>query len=82
VKLVKHHKKQKPKDDSTIHLNERISPDVLEKLKQTSKALKGEEVKKQEEAREKERQLKIEKEKNKSFEELLNDSSLDWTNYK
>jgi hypothetical protein len=79
---MKQHKKPKKTDDGSIHLNDRISPDVLEKLKQTSKALKEEEIKKQEEARAKERQLKIEKEKNKSFEELLNDSSLDWTNYK
>ncbi|MFN7250009.1 MAG: YqkE family protein [Anaerobacillus sp.] len=79
---MKQHKKQKQKDDGTIHLNERISPDVLEKLKQTSKELKTEEIKKQEEAREKERQRKVEKEKNKSFEDLLNESSLDWTNYK
>ncbi|MCT8138963.1 YqkE family protein [Anaerobacillus sp. CMMVII] len=63
-------------------LNQRISPDVLEKLKQTSKALKDEEAKKQAEAREQERQRRLEKEKNKSFEDLLNESTLDWKSYK
>jgi hypothetical protein len=76
------HKKTKKADDGTVHLNERIRPDVLEKLKQASEALKTEEVKKQEEAKEREKQRKIEKEKNKSFEELLNESNLDWKSYK
>lgn len=79
---MRHNKQKKKADDGTIQLNERINPDVLAKLKQTSNALKDEEMKKQEEAREKERQRRIEKEKNRSFEDLLNDSNLDWKNYK
>lgn len=74
--------KQKKVDEGLIHLNERIRPDVLEKLKQTSKALKEEEIKKQEEVKEQERKRKLEKEKNKSFGELLDESNLNWKNYK
>ncbi len=70
------------KDDGTVHLNERISKEVLAKLKETSKSLKEEEQRIQEEARERERQRRQEKEKNKSFEELLNESNLDWKSYK
>ncbi|RXJ04028.1 DUF3886 domain-containing protein [Anaerobacillus alkaliphilus] len=75
-------KQQKKVDDGTIHLNERISSDILAKLKATSKSLKEEEQRKEEEVREQERQRRLEKEKNKSFEELLNESNLDWKSYK
>ena len=76
-------KKQKQKqNDDAFQINERLNSDVLSKLKTASKQLKENERVKAEEKREQERQGRIEKEKNKSFEELLGESSLDWKNFK
>ncbi len=78
---MKKNRKQKQNDD-VFQINERLNSDVLSKLKTASKQLKEEERVEAEVKREKEKQRKIEKEKNKSFEELLDESSLDWKNYK
>lgn len=63
-------------------LGEQLNKDVLSKLRS-----KKTELKKQEEVRqEKERKRRIEEKKrqeaNKSFEELLNESDLDWKTFK
>ncbi|MED4400806.1 YqkE family protein [Metabacillus fastidiosus] len=77
---MKHPKKKK--DDSTVQLEDHLESDLLKQLK----AVKSDLTKQQEEKEEALRQEKIkerkEKEKNKSFEELLDESSLNWKEYK
>lgn len=80
--LKKVKKSIKKEDNQIVPINERINEDVLSKLKSVSKDLKEEERKQKEELREKEKQKRAEKEKNKSFEELFNESSLDWKSFK
>ncbi|MEC2075775.1 YqkE family protein [Metabacillus fastidiosus] len=77
---MKHSKKKK--DDSTVQLEDHLESDLLKQLK----AVKSNLTKQQEEKEEALRQQKIkerkEREKNKSFEDLLNESSLNWEEYK
>lgn len=68
--------------DEALTLKDALSPSVLEQLKKAQHNLKAEEVRKQEEEVESRRREKREREKNKSFEELLEESSMDWKNYK
>lgn len=75
-------KKQKKVDDGRVFLNDRLHPEMVAKLKQTSKVLQEEQAQKELATKEKERQLKREKEKNKTFEQMLNESNLDWKSYK
>lgn len=79
---MKKQRNNKKQIGSSMQINERLSIDMLEKLKLASKELKDAEIKKQDEAREKVRQEKVEKEKNKSFVELLDESNLDWKTFK
>ncbi len=73
-------KKNKDKDQITI--KDTLGGNVFEQLKQKKKELeKAEEVRKEEEIKRKEEERRI-REKNKSFEELLEDSSLSWKDFK
>jgi hypothetical protein len=70
------------KDESAITLGDILNQDLMKQLKEKQQELKATEEKKiqAEEARKREeRRLK---EKNKSFEELLNESTTDWKNFK
>lgn len=80
--MKKQRNNKKQTDDRSILINERLGSDVLEKLKLASKQLKDAEILEKSEAREKAKQEKVNKEKNKSFEELLDESSLDWKTFK
>lgn len=63
-------------------VKETIDADVLARLQQKKKELKErEEQRKKEEARRKREERKI-REKNKTFEQLLNESNLDWRKFK
>ena len=73
--------KKQDKDDS-LKLGNRINQDIMSRLRQTQKELaEAEQVKKEaEEARK--REERKQREKNKSFEELLGESNLNWKNFK
>ncbi|MFT4416948.1 YqkE family protein [Fredinandcohnia humi] len=82
-------KKQKPsttikkiEKDEKLSLGDLLNQDVLSKLKDTQKQLKAEELRKQEEELQRQREERRQKEKNKTFEELLNESELKWSDYK
>ncbi len=70
------------KNDDKISLGDFLNKDVVAKLKETQKELKEVEQKKAEEELERQKEERRLREKNKSFEELLNDSNLKWNDYK
>ncbi|RFU65616.1 YqkE family protein [Peribacillus glennii] len=76
-----HHQAQKKENDS-LKLGDLLGGDIMARLRETQKQLSDEQAAKKaaEETRKKEeRRLK---EKNKSFEELLNESGMDWKKFK
>ncbi|OIJ14754.1 hypothetical protein BKP37_07175 [Anaerobacillus alkalilacustris] len=80
--MKKAHRNLKKQEDGKIQLTDQLNEGALSKLKLIGKQLKDEEAKKQIAKQEMERQKRIEREKNKSFEELLDESNLDWKSYK
>lgn len=72
----------KPKSEEKISLGDVLGSDILSKLKETQSALKAEEARKQEEEQARLKEERRQREKNKSFEELLNESSMKWSDYK
>ncbi|WP_077618685.1 YqkE family protein [Bacillus sinesaloumensis] len=79
-------KQQKPsvkkQNDEKLSLGDILNEDIVSKLKNTQQQLKAQEQKKQEEELERHREERRQREKNKSFEELLNESNLNWSEYK
>lgn len=75
-------KKQQKKDDSQITLKDTLGDDLLKKLKEAKKEMEEKEMKRREEEEARKREERKKREKNKSFEELLNESNLDWKNFK
>jgi hypothetical protein len=73
------HKKQV---DDSLRLGDFIKGDIMEKLRETQKQLSKEETEKKEAEEAKKREERRLKEKNKSFEELLNESGMDWKKFK
>jgi hypothetical protein len=73
--------KKEPKQEG-LGLGDRLDPSILEKLKNTSKALKQEQVDKQEQEKQRRLEEARLREKNKSFAEMLDESKLDWKKYK
>ncbi|MBP0724313.1 YqkE family protein [Bacillus sp. RG28] len=65
-----------------ISLGSLMNEEVLNKLKNTKKALQEKEVKQKEAEEAKIREEKRLREKNKSFEELLNESNMTWKDFK
>ncbi|KHE72182.1 YqkE family protein [Halobacillus sp. BBL2006] len=63
-------------------LGEQLNADVLSKLRSKKTELKKQEEVKQEEERKRRIEETKRREANKSFEELLNESELDWKTYK
>jgi Protein of unknown function (DUF3886) len=73
---------KKKKQEAELTLKNSINADLFKQLKNKKKELeKVEEVKKEEERQRKAEERK-QREKNKSFEELLNESDMNWENYK
>ncbi|MCL6573267.1 MAG: YqkE family protein [Bacillus sp. (in: Bacteria)] len=86
-KQSKQKNQSKPKkDDAALTLADMINPDLLKQLKEQQTELKAEYKAAEDRSKEEEDQRKREerrlKEKNKSFEELLNDSGMDWKEFK
>ncbi|KUP07693.1 hypothetical protein Q73_08570 [Bacillus coahuilensis m2-6] len=72
----------KKKKDTQPTLADSLNSQLLDQLKQTKKDLQVEEEKKRVAEQKRKELERIEREKNKSFEELLNESSHNWKDYK
>lgn len=82
--MKKKHNRQQPvkKDDKPATLGDLLNQDIMEKLKAQQKHLKEqEEQKKQAEIERKKEEQRL-REKNKSFEDLLSESDMDWKKFK
>lgn len=73
---------QKRKEDKPVTLGDLLSEDLKKELTEQKQQLKAKEERKKEEEEQRKREERRLKEKNKSFEELLEESSLDWKNFK
>ncbi|MEH7124389.1 YqkE family protein [Bacillus sp. JJ1773] len=81
MKKKKRHSQPK-KDDKPITLGDMLNQELMEKLKDTKQELKAAEDKQKEEEEQRKREERRLREKNKSFEELLGESNLNWKEYK
>ncbi|WP_462412109.1 YqkE family protein [Neobacillus sp. Marseille-QA0830] len=70
------------KDEAAVTLKDRMDPNVLKQLTEQRERLKAEEAKLLEAEEQKKREERRLKEKNKSFEELLNESGMNWKEFK
>ncbi len=73
--------KKQEKDDS-LTLGDLINQDIMEQLRTKQKELTEAEAAKKAAVETKKREERKLREKNKSFEELLGESNLDWKKYK
>ncbi|MCD7033276.1 YqkE family protein [Metabacillus sp. GX 13764] len=73
--------KPKKQEKETI-LKDYLNQDLLKKLQSMKTDLKTEEAQKEEAARQAKLKELKEREKNKSFEELLNESDMNWKKFK
>ncbi|QED48515.1 YqkE family protein [Cytobacillus dafuensis] len=73
---------QPKKEDKPITLGDMLNQELMKKLKDTKQELKAEEDKKREEEEQRKKEERRLREKNKSFEELLGESNLNWKEYK
>ncbi|GIN38264.1 MULTISPECIES: YqkE family protein [Heyndrickxia] len=74
-------RKNKQTDDK-LTLQDTLNQDILLKLKHTQQQLKQDEESKKKLEEERKREERRQKDKNKSFEELLNENPMDWKKYK
>ena len=75
-------RKPAKQEDTSLHLGDLLNDDVLGKLRQKKGEWEEAEKKRQEEAERLKREERKCREKNKSFEELLNESDLNWKKFK
>ncbi|WP_226666969.1 YqkE family protein [Metabacillus litoralis] len=75
-------KPKKQKDDKSVSVSDHLNSDLLEQLKAVKKGLTKEQEERDAELEKKKIEERKQREKNKSFEELLNESSLSWKEYK
>lgn len=74
---------QLPKQEKeTISLGDQLNSALLQQLKEKKKQLVDVEEKRQEQAIARKKEEARQREKNKSFEELFNESSLSWKEFK
>ncbi len=73
---------KKKKQEAELTLKNSINGDLFEQLKNKKKELEKEEKTKKEEENLRKIEERKQREKNKSFEELLNESNMNWKNYK
>jgi lysozyme family protein len=80
---VKKQQKQKPKkDDAAVTLGDMIGKDLFNQLKDRQQELKEAEEKRKEAEEQRKREERRLKEKNKTFEELLSESNMNWKEFK
>ncbi|WP_018660546.1 YqkE family protein [Heyndrickxia acidiproducens] len=70
------------KREEKLRLQDALGSDVLAKLKQAKQELATAEEKKKKAEAEKKREERRQRDKNKSFAELLDESPMDWHKYK
>ena len=70
------------KDDPAVTLKDLINPDLMKQLKEQQDQLMLEEERRKEAEEARKREERRLKEKNKSFEELLNESGMNWKEFK
>ncbi|HEY9576387.1 MAG TPA: DUF3886 domain-containing protein [Pseudobacillus sp.] len=70
------------KTQEQLTLKDTLNAGILEQLKEKQKKLKVEEEERKAAAEQQKREERRRREKNKSFEELLNESSMDWEKFK
>ncbi|WP_053219324.1 YqkE family protein [Virgibacillus senegalensis] len=73
---------KKSQNGDTNSLKERLDPELVNKLSSKKKELKKEEQAKLEQEKQRKAEERKIREANKSFEELLKESDLDWHQYK
>jgi hypothetical protein len=82
-KKSKQKNQSKPKkEDSAVTLKDMINPELLKQLKNQQEELKAVEERKREAEEQRKREERRLKEKNKSFEDLLNESGMNWKEFK
>ena len=80
--MKKKHSAPKKQEEKAVTLGDMLNEDLIKKLKNTKQQLKAAEEHKKEEEEQKKREERRLKEKNKSFEELFNESSMNWKDFK
>ncbi|NRD80651.1 YqkE family protein [Bacillus sp. BRMEA1] len=70
------------KDDSPLTLKDMMNPAIIKQLKEQQEQLLVEENRKKEAEEQRKREERKLKEKNKTFEELLNESDMNWKKFK
>ncbi|WP_078413671.1 YqkE family protein [Priestia abyssalis] len=68
--------------DEKVSLKDQLNGSILEQLKQKKQVLETKEEKRKEEELKRQQELRKQQEKNKSFEQLLNESELNWNEFK
>jgi hypothetical protein len=81
-KKSKQKNQSKPKKEEAVTLKDMINPELIKQLKEQQEELKAAEERKRAEEEERKREERRLKEKNKSFEELLNESGMNWKEFK
>ncbi|WP_066060790.1 YqkE family protein [Neobacillus soli] len=82
-KKIKQKNQSKPKiEDNAVTLKDMINPDLFKQLKEQQDQLKAEEERRKEMEEQRKREERRLKEKNKSFEELLDESGMNWKEFK
>jgi hypothetical protein len=82
-KKSKQKTQSKPKkDDTAVTLKDMINPELIKQLKEQQDQLKAAEEHRKEEEEKRKREERRLKEKNKSFEDLLNESGMNWKEFK
>ena len=76
------HNQKLNKDDAPVTLGDMLNSDLINQLKNKQQELKAEELRKKEAEEKRLREERKRREKNKSFEELLNESSMNWKDFK
>ncbi|MFD0048503.1 YqkE family protein [Actinomycetes bacterium NPDC127524] len=75
-------KPEREQANDSLRLGDFINGDIMSKLREKQKELADAESAKKEAEEAKKKEERRLREKNKSFEELLNESSTDWKNFK
>jgi hypothetical protein len=75
-------KPSKKKDDQSVLVSDHLNSKLLEQLKAVKKGLTQEQEERQAALERQKLEERKQREKNKSFEELLDESSLSWKNFK
>lgn len=75
-------KSNKKKDDQAVSVSDHLNNHLLEQLKAVKKGLTQEQEEREAALERKKIEERKQREKNKSFEELLGESSLSWKDFK